>query len=118
AELLDIFTEEADEVLTGLADELARLRANPADHDAFATIRRGFHTLKGSGRMVGLDAFGEAAWALEQTLNRWLQLECTPTPALCQLIEDARLIFVDWVARLRAGAAQPATPTALIDDAA
>lgn len=118
AELLEIFTEEADEVLAAMADELARLQADPADHDAFGTIRRGFHTLKGSGRMVGLAAFGETAWALEQTLNHWLQLGCAPTPALCRLIDDARRVFVDWVARLRTGAAEPAMPTALVDAAA
>ncbi|WP_068808811.1 hybrid sensor histidine kinase/response regulator [Thauera phenolivorans] len=117
AELLEIFTEEADQVLAAMADELAQLQATPADSEAFTTIRRGFHTLKGSGRMVGLDAFGEAAWALEQTLNHWLQRACAPTPALCALIDEARHTFVDWVARLRAGAAEPATPTALIDTA-
>ena len=32
-------------------------------------VRRAFHTLKGSSRMVGLGEFGEAAWACEQLYN-------------------------------------------------
>jgi hypothetical protein len=33
------------------------------------TVRRAFHTLKGSSRMVGLRDYGEAAWACEQLYN-------------------------------------------------
>ncbi len=33
------------------------------------TIRRHFHTLKGSGRMVGAKPAGELAWTVEDTLN-------------------------------------------------
>src|SRR5206468_161705 len=36
------------------------------------TLRRAFHTLKGSSRMVGLKEFGEAAWACEQLYNAHL----------------------------------------------
>src|SRR5207302_102544 len=53
AELLDIYLTEADEVLDSVASNAARLVAQP-DREALTTVRRGFHTLKGSGRMVGL----------------------------------------------------------------
>src|SRR4249920_1156205 len=33
------------------------------------SVRRAFHTLKGSSRMVGLKDFGEAAWGCEQLFN-------------------------------------------------
>ena len=103
AELLDIFIEEAREVLGNIDTHLAASRANPADIDALTVVRRGFHTLKGSGRMVGLNALGEAAWALEQTLNRWLQLEWAPTPALHALVTEAHQVFSAWVAQLASG---------------
>ena len=33
-------------------------------------MRRSFHTLKGSGRMVGAQLIGEFAWSIENLLNR------------------------------------------------
>ncbi len=103
AELLAIFVEEAHEVLETLSAQLELSIANPADTGALTTIRRGFHTLKGSGRMVGLKDLGETAWALEQTLNRWLQAEWTPTPELHALVGQARTLFAAWIAQLGAG---------------
>ncbi|MBT0959735.1 hybrid sensor histidine kinase/response regulator [Denitromonas iodatirespirans] len=103
AELLEIFIEEAREVLGNIDTHLAESRANPADVEALTVVRRGFHTLKGSGRMVGLNALGEAAWALEQTLNRWLQLEWAPTPALHALVAEAHQVFSAWVEQLASG---------------
>lgn len=104
AELLGIYLEEADEVLANIATQLARLRGNDADQEALITIRRGFHTLKGSGRMVGLNRLGEAAWTVEQALNWWLQDARLATPVLLDLIAQAARYFVDSVAALKAGA--------------
>ena len=39
---------------------------------ALTEIRRAFHTLKGSGRMVGASVVGELAWSIENVLNRVL----------------------------------------------
>jgi chemosensory pili system protein ChpA (sensor histidine kinase/response regulator) len=97
AELLCIFIEEAHEVLDTVSEHLELLRNEPANHDYLTTIRRSFHTLKGSGRMVGLADFGEAAWGMEQTFNRWLQLEWPVTQALLDLIAEAHPQFVAWV---------------------
>jgi chemosensory pili system protein ChpA (sensor histidine kinase/response regulator) len=36
-------------------------------------VRRGFHTLKGSGRMVGAVEVGDFAWRVEELLNRVLE---------------------------------------------
>ncbi|MBL8446248.1 MAG: Hpt domain-containing protein [Zoogloeaceae bacterium] len=103
AELLAIFVEEAHEVLATITRNLEESLANPANNVALTTIRRGFHTLKGSGRMVGLKDLGEAAWALEQTLNRWLQAEWPPTPELHAVIGQAHQLFAAWIAQLEAG---------------
>ncbi|KAI5914742.1 Hpt domain-containing protein [Thauera sp. 2A1] len=106
AELLGIFIEEAYDVLSSIGEHLELSRSEPQDPAHLTVIRRGFHTLKGSGRMVGLGEIGEAAWAVEQTLNRWLQLEWLPTPALHHLIDAARQLFTAWVAQLEAGGPQ------------
>ncbi|NMG35349.1 response regulator [Azoarcus sp. TTM-91] len=121
AELLCIFIEEAHDVLATIAEQLELSRTSPADSQTLTAIRRGFHTLKGSGRMVGLRELGEAAWGLEQTLNRWLQLEWQPSPALHHLIDAAHQYFAAWVAQLEAGAGQsspdPEAEAALLAEA-
>ncbi len=72
AELRQIFVEEAREVLQSGLETIGRLARSPSDIDLQTTLRRSFHTLKGSSRMVGLDHYGEAAWAMEQLLNGWI----------------------------------------------
>ena len=69
SELLDIFLEEAREVSQNGIAAVQALSASPSDLAEQTTLRRAFHTLKGSSRMVGLDEFGEAAWSFEQLLN-------------------------------------------------
>jgi chemosensory pili system protein ChpA (sensor histidine kinase/response regulator) len=103
AELLGVYLEESDEVLATVREQLEIVREQHANKEALITIRRGFHTLKGSGRMVGLMRLGEAAWAIEQTLNTWLQEERAATPSLLQLIGLAHEYFIDNVKRLKAG---------------
>src|SRR5882672_9474148 len=103
AELLGVYLEESDEVLASIREQLDTVREQHANKEALITIRRGFHTLKGSGRMVGLMRLGEAAWAVEQTMNAWLQDERAATPALLQLIGLAHEYFSDNVKRLKAG---------------
>src|SRR5205814_432140 len=71
-ELLEIFLEEAAEVVATIESSLATMREAPHDRESLTTIRRGFHTLKGSGRMVGLMDLGEMAWQCEQVMNKWL----------------------------------------------
>ncbi len=103
AELLGVYLEESDEVLATIREQLDTLREQHANKEALTTIRRGFHTLKGSGRMVGLMRLGEAAWAVEQTMNAWVQEERAATPALLQLIGLAHDYFSDNVKRLKTG---------------
>ncbi|MGA9395424.1 MAG: Hpt domain-containing protein [Azonexus sp.] len=114
AELLEIFLEEANEVLASMDEQSALLAADPFNTEALTTLRRSAHTLKGSGRMVGLVDMGEAAWALEQTLNMWLRQDMAITPALQTLIKDAHELFSRWVAALEHGSAELPDPAAMV----
>ncbi len=105
AELLGVYLEETDEVLAAIREHLETVREQHANKEALTTIRRGFHTLKGSGRMVGLVRLGEAAWAVEQTMNLWVQEERAATAELLELIALAHGYFSDNVKRLKAGGA-------------
>ncbi|MEG0052131.1 MAG: Hpt domain-containing protein [Comamonas sp.] len=96
-ELRGIFLEEAREVITigkGVLQELAEL---PSEMEAQTTLRRAFHTLKGSARMVGLDALGEAAWSFEQLLNAWLPEQQAMPVAMHRLCVQALDGMADWV---------------------
>ena len=107
-ELLEIFLEEASEVLTAIADAIEICHTQPEDSESLTIIRRGYHTLKGSGRMVGLADLGEAAWSMEQFLNTWLAEKKPATPAFLSVMSVARGLFQDWVSAL-----QTAQPVAL-----
>ena len=100
-ELLGIFIEEAGEVVETIRSSLDACRDAPHDRDALTTIRRGFHTLKGSGRMVGLVELGEVAWHCEQVMNKWLKEEKPASAALLAFIDLARESFGAWVGELR-----------------
>jgi len=106
-ELLSIYFEEAGEVLAGIGERVEAVRAEPHNIEELRTIRRGFHTLKGSGRMVGLTRLGEAAWAVEQVMNKWLEEERPATPDLLQLVTEAQAFFAAAVEGLKGGGAQP-----------
>lgn len=71
-EMREIFLEEAREVIANAKTAHADLTGLPDDIGLLTTLRRAFHTLKGSSRMVGLKEFGEAAWACEQLYNSHL----------------------------------------------
>ena len=103
AELLGVYLEEAEEVLAGIREHLERVRAHSADKPAQTAIRHAFHTLEGSGRMVGLVRLGEVAWAVEQTMNLWLQEGRAATRDLLSLVRVAHDYFTDNVARLKEG---------------
>ncbi|CAB1216169.1 Hpt domain-containing protein [Acinetobacter bouvetii] len=70
AEILEIFVEEIEEIFVELGTLFTTWLENPNDQETLTTIRRHFHTLKGSGRMVGAKSAGELAWTVEDTLNR------------------------------------------------
>jgi len=87
-EIIDIFVEEAADVLATLEEYVPRWADNMADEDAMVTVRRAFHTLKGSGRMVDAQDIGELAWSIENMLNRVLDRTFTPQSAHVRLIEQ------------------------------
>ncbi len=96
-DLLDIFLEEAREVVQNGLAAISALDVHPSEISELTTLRRAFHTLKGSSRMVGLMEFGEAAWALEQVLNTWLADQKPATQALLTLSGEAMQGFALWV---------------------
>jgi chemosensory pili system protein ChpA (sensor histidine kinase/response regulator) len=104
AEMREIFLEEAREVVADARASMARLAQPGADGlSEITTIRRAFHTLKGSARMVGLKPFGEAAWACEQLYNARLAQNAGMDGALHTFTSEALDYLADWVEAIASG---------------
>ena len=105
-DLQNIFLEEAREVVQNGLAAIEELASYPDDTEELTILRRAFHTLKGSSRMVGLTEFGDAAWSLEQVLNTWLADQRAATPALLEGTERTMKDFGQWVEAIASGSAQ------------
>ncbi len=96
-EMREVFLEEAREVLQEAGSATAGLAEAPSDVALLTTVRRAFHTLKGSSRMVGLKEFGEAAWACEQIYNTQLAESRPAEPALIDFTRWVLADLASWV---------------------
>ena len=92
-EIKEIFIEEAEEVLAELEINYPAWLLDQADHKALNELRRGFHTLKGSGRMVKANVIGDLAWAVENMLNKILDNSGAVVPETAELL-DISLSFI------------------------
>ena len=96
-EMREIFLEEAREVIGNAEQSLAALVSVADDLAEMTSVRRAFHTLKGSSRMLGLAAFGDAAWSCEQLFNRRLADSQAADGELLALTTDVLAYLGDWV---------------------
>lgn len=69
-EILQVFLEEFKIVNISIEHSIALLEKNSDSKDELLNLRRQFHTVKGSGKMVGLHDLGDLAWVIEQSLNK------------------------------------------------
>ncbi|VVN97747.1 Hpt domain-containing protein [Pseudomonas fluorescens] len=101
-ELREVFLEETDEVLDVLREYLPQWVANPDNKTALSELRRGFHTLKGSGRMVRALVVGELSWAVENLLNRVLERNVEPGPQVQQLLGEVLRLLPELISEFAA----------------
>ena len=104
-DLQGIFLTEAREVLLSAMSAVQALARDASDASHLTVLRRAFHTLKGSSRMVGLGAFGDASWSLEQLLNTWLADQKPATPGFLAVTGKALTDLGRWVQAIAAGKA-------------
>jgi len=117
AEMLDIFLAEAREVLAFIDTTLALPREQAASGEHLAMLRRSFHTLKGSSRMIGLAQFAVAAGAIERVLNTWLAESRPASDDLFTLLNYGWYQLSEWVAELEGGSGQGREAGMLLDAA-
>jgi len=116
-EIREIFLEETEEEIGNLLAAQGAWLKDPERIEALVPIRRSFHTLKGSGRLVGARLLGEFAWKVENMLNRVLDQTITPHDGVQALIRHA----VDALPQLKSaleGESTPGAPIAAIMETA
>ncbi|MCB1816585.1 MAG: Hpt domain-containing protein [Chromatiaceae bacterium] len=106
SEILEVFGEEAEEELQSIQERFPKWRGDPDDRESLLTMRRSFHTLKGSGRIVGASNIGEFSWAIENMLNRVIDGTVPVSADLLQLMDDVVATLPVLVAESR----QPGGP--------
>jgi chemosensory pili system protein ChpA (sensor histidine kinase/response regulator) len=117
-EFLGIFLEEAREEQERIDEALRRWSEDPADRESLATLRRSFHTLKGSGRLVGATRLAEVAALTESLLDQVLNGVVVPSRAVVeQVLATASALPGLLEAEAEAGA-QPADIARVPDGAA
>ena len=102
-ELLELFIEEAKEEISTINRDLPVWSESPDDMETLITVRRSFHTLKGSGRMVGAERIGEYCWSIENLLNRLINHTLTRNPPMIEFILEAAAVVPELVEQLEVG---------------
>ncbi|MCG5523667.1 Hpt domain-containing protein [Ectothiorhodospira haloalkaliphila] len=116
-DILEIFLEEAAEELERLQTWLPRWQANPQDEEALTTMRRSYHTLKGSGRLVGAELLGEFAWANENLINRVIDQAIPVDESVLSLAETSLTVLPQLVGQIRGEGGPDVNVHALMDRA-
>lgn len=102
-ELLELFIEEAKDEVRSINRLLPKWKSDSSDIDSLITVRRSFHTLKGSGRMVGAERIGEYCWNIENLLNRVINRTLSVTPAMAEFVVEAAQAVPSLIEQLEVG---------------
>jgi len=114
AQLLPVFTTEAQDLLPAIAKNLRSLAQNPNQRDVGRELMRYLHTLKGSARMAGAMRLGELIHEMETRIEAAMQLASVPGVLIedLQVQYDRALVMFE---QLQHGAgAEEAPPVAVV----
>jgi chemosensory pili system protein ChpA (sensor histidine kinase/response regulator) len=102
-QFLELFIEEAKEEIASIKLGFPLWDQNPMDMESLGSLRRSFHTLKGSGRMVGARLIAEFGWSIENLLNRIIDKTLSRTPGMMALLRNAVAALPPLVEQLETG---------------
>ena len=88
-DLIDIFIEEADELIESCEETLQQVTANPNDADSIHQLQRYMHTLKGGARMAELTPLGDLTHLLESLVIKVADKQVEANKALFDTLNDA-----------------------------
>jgi chemosensory pili system protein ChpA (sensor histidine kinase/response regulator) len=113
-QFVELFIEEAKEEIASIQSSFPQWDQNPMDLESLALMRRSFHTLKGSGRMVGARAIAEFGWSIENLLNRIIDKTLSRTPGMMALLRNSVAALPQLVEQLETGRHNPVPIEALM----
>ncbi len=117
-EIIELFIEEAGEEIDSINRHFPVWVEDPHNEQALANVRRSFHTLKGSGRMVGAELIGEFAWSVESLLNKVINKTMTADATVTDFLREAIDTLPQLLEQLEVGTEVSADIAALMATAA
>jgi chemosensory pili system protein ChpA (sensor histidine kinase/response regulator) len=99
-DILEIYLEEAEEEAINVGRLHQDWLLHPEDENAIKNIRRAFHTIKGSGRLVGALKIAEFAADFEQLLNRITEKSILPSDEIIDAVGQAAIGLKELIIEL------------------
>ncbi|WP_456049268.1 Hpt domain-containing protein [Acinetobacter halotolerans] len=100
-DLLDIFLEEADELLAGIDTDLNTWTADAQNLNALKNLMRYLHTLKGGANMIQAHHIGLIAHELETIYEKLINQQLQSTPAIVAIIRSVQDDISDRIQTIR-----------------
>ena len=100
-DVLETYIEEATQVIFDMKQYWDKWKKNQQDWQSFIDVRRGFHTLKGSGRFAGAQLLGEFAWSFENLCNKLISKKDFVPPEKQALLVQALEIIPELIEQLK-----------------
>ncbi len=88
-EMLEIFAEEADDLLRNINTHLEILKSVPDNRDSLLEIRRNAHTLKGSAGIVGIKPLSNLAHRVEDLLDYLSDKQIDGNQKIFELLQNS-----------------------------
>jgi chemosensory pili system protein ChpA (sensor histidine kinase/response regulator) len=106
-ELLEIFQEEATDILNVIEESMTRWRSHPEDRALVQDLKRSLHTLKGGARMAGAMAMGHLSHNTETLLKNIEDNKVPVSGELFDLLDEAHDMLVVMLDRASNNDAAP-----------
>ena len=108
-ELLEIFLEEAHELMESSEASLSILQETPNNTEQLKQLQRDFHTIKGGARMAGINPVGDLAHDFETRLEQFSNQDKIPDSHFFDEMLEAHDTLNSMFDMLDAGKALPVT---------
>jgi chemotaxis protein histidine kinase CheA len=105
-DLRGVFVAEVKSEIGNLRRNMMLWKAAPANLSRVMPLRRSFHTLKGSSRMVGVPTLGDFNARFERLLDRVIDKSLVPEPPVVAVVEQAVAALPELLAQFE-GQRQP-----------
>jgi chemosensory pili system protein ChpA (sensor histidine kinase/response regulator) len=99
-DILEIYLEEVKEEAANIVSLQKDWQLHPDDISVVKKLRRAFHTIKSSGRLVGATKIAEFAWDYELLLNSVIDKLASPNNNVISAVGKAAIALLELVTEL------------------